>query len=188
MSREPIISPNIRLRCPEAFEVGEGSIVDDFCYISARVRIGRYSHVASGCSIAGGKARLFTLGDYCSLSAGVRIWCGSDDFTRDIVTIIPEEFPPIKENFFSGDVTFENLTAAGSNSVIMPGVLVREGAVIGAMSFVASHFELEPWMVYAGVPARPIKARDRDSVLRQRDALERCLAEEALRQQDFSPG
>lgn len=176
MRYEPIISKNIRLRYPEAFVVGEGSIVDDFCYVSTQIKIGRFSHVASGCTIAGGKANLFTLGDYCSLSAGVRIWCGSDDFTNDIVTIVPQGFPEVKENFISGDVTFENLTAAGSNSVVMPGVFVPEGTVIGALSFVPPHLELKPWMVYAGVPARPVKARNRESVMRQRDALENYLA------------
>jgi acetyltransferase-like isoleucine patch superfamily enzyme len=181
MFHKPIISPNIRLRCPEAFEVGEGSIVDDFCYISARVKIGRFSHVASGCTIAGGKTHRFTLGDYCSLSAGVRIWCGSDDFTRDLVAIMPEGFPPIKENLILGDVTFESLTAVGSNSVVMPGVFVPQGTVIGAMSFVPPHVRLEPWMVYAGVPARPVKPRDRSSVMRQREVLERYLAEETRR-------
>lgn len=178
MIYEPIISPNIRVRRPHDFEVGEGSIVDDFCYISARVKVGRFSHVASGCTIAGGGTHLFTLGDYCSLSAGVRIWCGSDDFTRDIVTIMPTEFPAVKQNFISGDVTLENLTAVGSNSVVMPGVFVPEGTVIGALSFVPPNLKLQPWMVYAGVPAMPIKPRDRDSVLRQRDALDRYLADE----------
>ena len=181
MLHNPKISPNLRLRCPEDFEVGEGSVVDDFCYISTRVKIGRFSHVASCCSIAGGKSQLFTLGDYCSLSAGVRIWCGSDDFARDLVAITPPSFPPIKENLILGDVTLESCTAVGSNSVVMPGVYVPEGTVIGAMSFVPPHQKLEPWMVYAGVPACPIRPRDRESVLRQRDALERYLAEEADR-------
>lgn len=178
-ARAPIISPNIRLRYPEGLEVGEGSIVDDFCYISTRVRIGRFSHVASGCTIGGGRDGLFELGDFSSVSAGVRIWCSSDDFARDMVTIIPAGFPPIKENLIAGDVTFGNLTAVGANSVVMPGVRVPEGTVIGAMSFVAPHQELEPWMVYAGVPAKAIEPRHRDSVLRQRDAMLRHLEDRA---------
>ena len=67
----PLVSPNVRIRHPDLFEIGEHSIVDDFCYFSTRVRIGVCSHIASGCSIAGGRARQFTLGDYCSLSSGV---------------------------------------------------------------------------------------------------------------------
>ena len=62
----PIVSTNIRLRHPEHFVVGEHSIVDDFCYFSTRVRIGDFAHVASGCTVAGGAARLFALGSYSS--------------------------------------------------------------------------------------------------------------------------
>lgn len=176
MPKEPIISKNIRLRHPESFVIGEGSIVDDFSYFSTRVIVGKYSHIASGCTIAGGRDRLFTLGDYSSVSSGVRIWCGSDNFVRDIVTIIPEGFGPVKENFITGDVTFERLTAIGANSVIMPSNTVPEGTVIGALSFVPSDFEFVPWMVYAGVPIKPVKPRDRDSVLRQLETFLRELA------------
>jgi putative colanic acid biosynthesis acetyltransferase WcaF len=40
---------------------------------------------------------------------------------------------------------------------VSPGVNVGEGAVLGLGS-VATH-DLEPWTVYAGVPAKPIKQR-----------------------------
>lgn len=179
MRYPPIVSPHIRLRHPESFEIGEGSIVDDFCYVSARVKVGIHSHIAAGCSIAGGAVHLFTLGDFSSLSAGVRIWCGSDDFVRDIVTLVPQGFPAIKENFIAGDVTCERLTAVGSNSVVMPGNRLPEGSVIGALSFVPPGFELEPWTVYAGTPVRAVKRRDRESVLRQLAAYEAELRRRA---------
>jgi acetyltransferase-like isoleucine patch superfamily enzyme len=171
----PIISPQCRIRHPELFHVGEGSIIDDFSYFSTQVRVGRYSHIASGCSIAGGRERLFTLGDYSSLSSGVKVWCASDDFVRDLVTIIPSGAPPIKENFIIGDVTLGPMTAIGANSVIMPQNTLPEGVAVGALSFVPPNFPFEAWTVYAGTPIRRLKARDRDSVLRQRDALEAYL-------------
>ena len=86
---KPIISQNIRIRYPDCFEVGQFSIVDDYCYFSTRVKIGFYSHVANNCSVGGGRERLFVLGDFSSLSAGVRVWCSSNDFANDLVTVIP---------------------------------------------------------------------------------------------------
>lgn len=162
-----IVSPNIRVRHPEFFVVGEGSIIDDFCYFSTRVTVGNYSHIASGCSVAGGEERLFVLGDFSSLSSGVKIWCTSDNFTKDLVTIIPPDFPPVKENLISGDVVLERLTAVGANSVVMPGNHIPEGTIIGALSLVPTEFDFSPWTVYAGIPIKPIKSRDRESVLRQ---------------------
>ena len=171
-----IISKSIRVRHPEHFEVGEDSIVDDFCYFSTKVRIGRCSHIASNCTVAGGVARTFALGDFSSLSAGVRVWCASDDFARDLVTIIPSGIPNPKQHAISGDVILESYTAVGANSVIMPDNTVPEGSVIGALSFVPARFAFEPWTVYAGNPVRAIGSRDRDAVLAQARSLSEALA------------
>lgn len=177
MARAPIISPNIRVRYRESFTVGEGSIIDEFCYFSTRIRIGRYCHVANNCSVAGGPNAQFTLGDFSGVSAGARIWCSTADYTRDVLTIFPTELGPISEHMATGDVTFERLTGLGTNSVVLPDNHVPEGAAIGAMSFVPPHYEFEPWTVYFGIPIRPVYRRDRESVLRQLALVERKLAE-----------
>jgi acetyltransferase-like isoleucine patch superfamily enzyme len=171
-----IISPNSRIRHPENFIIGDDSIVDDYCYFSTKVCIGRATHIASGCSVAGGSSREFKIGNFCSLSSGVKIWCTSDDFVNDLVTIIPVGVEQVKMHLISGDVTFGNYTAAGSNSVIMPGNTIPEGVVIGALSFVPPEFDLQPWSVYAGVPVRLIRPRNRDSVMQQVRQLESMLA------------
>ena len=175
----PIVSQNIRVRHPEHFSVGEHSIVDDFCYFSTRVQIGEFSHIASGCSVAGGVARLFQLGSYCSLSSGVKVWCTSDDFVNDIVAIFPpwiEEAGPIKEHLITGDVSMADFTAVGANSVIMPLNRIPEGTVIGSLSFVPSNFDLEPWSVYAGTPVRFIKRRNKEGVMRQFSTIQERMA------------
>lgn len=173
---KPTISPNCRIRHPEHFSVGDYSIIDDYCYFSTRVKIGKCSHISSGCSIAGGKDRLFVLGDYSSLSSGVKIWCTSDDFTNDIVTIIPESFGKIKSHLITGDVILGNLTAVGSNSVIMPNNTIPEGTVIGALSLVPSNFKFKPWAVYAGIPVRFIKYRNKENVIKQFEKLEKKIS------------
>jgi acetyltransferase-like isoleucine patch superfamily enzyme len=117
---KPIISNNSRIRPTDFLKIGDDSIIDDFCYFSTRVEIGRCSHIASGCSIAGGPDLLFRIGDYSNLSSGVKIWCASDDFVNDIVTIVPNDMVMLKTHFIKGDVIMGNYTAVGANSVIMP--------------------------------------------------------------------
>ncbi len=172
--KQPIISANIRVRHPQHFIVGEGSIVDDFCYFSTQLKVGRYSHIANGCSIAGGGARQCIIGDYCSLSAGVKIWCTSNDFVNDMVVVTPEGLD-LGAKPVSGDVILENFTGVGSNSVIMPDNRIPEGTVIGALSFVPTAFDLKPWSVYAGTPLRLIKRRNKENVLRQARQLDAFL-------------
>lgn len=172
-----IISKQIRVRHPEYFVVGENSIVDDFCYFSTKVRVGRCSHIANGCSIAGGGARQFELGDFSSLSSGVKVWCTSDDFVNDLVTIIPPGIEDVKEHLITGDVTIGDYTAVGSNTVIMPANRIPTGTAIGALSFVPPGFEFEPWSVYAGVPIKFVRQRNKQAVLAQVAKLERALAD-----------
>lgn len=164
--KKPLVSKNIRVRYPEYFEVGEYSIVDDFCYFSTKVRVGKFSHIASGCSVAGGKDRLFVLGDYSGLASGTRIFCSSDDFINDITNIVPVELGQIKKGI-TGDVIMENLTGIGSNSVIMPSNTIPEGTVIGALSFVPSNFKFKPWSVYVGNPIKFLTYRNKENVMKQ---------------------
>ncbi len=130
--------------------------------------------------MAGGVERQFAIGDFCSLSSGVKIWCTSDDFTQDLVTIIPPGVQEVKDHLIAGDVELGNYTAVGSNSVVMPANTLPEGTVVGALSFVPARFQFEPWSVYAGVPIRYLRPRNRDNVLKQVSSLEQQLRSRAL--------
>ena len=160
-----IVSPNCRIRYPESFVVGEHSIVDDFGYFSTKVRIGIGCHVAAGCTIAGGRDRQFTLGDFSGIASGVRIYCTSNDYVRDLVTIPPAA--DIETNAIAGDVTFGAYTGIGANSVVLPNNSIPEGTVIGALSFVPANFKFQPWAVYVGNPVKYIMPRSKDDVLAQ---------------------
>jgi acetyltransferase-like isoleucine patch superfamily enzyme len=174
---KPIVSPNARIRHREDFIIGEDSIVDDFCYFSTKVRIGRCTHIASGCSVAGGADMQFEIGDFCSLSSGVKIWCTSDDFVNDLVTIIPPGVEQVKEHLIRSDVTFGNYTAVGSNAVVMPNRHIPEGTALGALSFVPANFEFQPWSVYAGAPIHFVRPRNRERVMEQVRKLSAMLEE-----------
>ncbi len=173
--REPLISKSIRVRHPEHFSIGPFSIVDDFCYFSTRIQVAECCHIASGCSIAGGVDRLFSMGSYSSLSSGVKIWCTSDDFVNDLIAILPEELTGIKAHSITGDVILEAMTGVGANSVVMPDNNIPEGAAIGALSFVPPRFKFEPWKVYAGIPIKMVGARNQYSVMKQVEALKARL-------------
>lgn len=169
-----IVSANCRIRYPEHFVVGDHSIVDDYCYFSTKVRIGVRSHVAASCTIAGGQAHTFSLGDFSSLASGVRIYCSSNDYVNGLVMIAPDELPqPLAE--IAGDVAIGHYTGIGANTVIMPDNDVPEGTVVGALSFVPPRFRFEPWSVYAGTPVRRVKARNRASVLAEVERVRAAL-------------
>lgn len=49
----------------------------------------------------------------------------------------------------------------------MPGNIIPEGTVIGALSFVPYKFKLEPWSVYVGTPVRLVRKRNKEKILDQ---------------------
>ena len=68
----------------------------------------------------------FQIGDFCSLSSGVKVWCTSDDFVNDLVTLIPIDVDQVKTHLIRGDIRIANYTAIGSNSVVMPKMMYRK--------------------------------------------------------------
>jgi acetyltransferase-like isoleucine patch superfamily enzyme len=162
-----IISSNCRIRYPEQFVIGDASIVDDFCYFSVQMDVGRCVHIGPGVVVAGGPDMKLTLADFSGLAAGAKVFCRSDDFAHDFAGIYPPGMDDPKGHYIQGNVVFHECATIGANSVIMPDNVVPEGVAIGAMTFVPQRFKFEPWTVYSGHPIRKLMARDRKNVLAQ---------------------
>jgi putative colanic acid biosynthesis acetyltransferase WcaF len=90
---------------------------------------------------------LITFGSHAIVSQGAYI-CGATHDYNDA------SFP-----LYSLPMTFGAWSWICARASVSPGVNVGEGAVLGLAS-VATH-DLEPWGVYAGVPAKKIKERER---------------------------
>ena len=57
----------------------------------------------------------------------------------------------------------------GSGSIILPGVEIAEGCSIGAMTLVNK--STRPWSVYAGIPGKKVKRRNKNLLNLQRQFL-----------------
>jgi acetyltransferase-like isoleucine patch superfamily enzyme len=86
-----------------------------------------------------------TIGDYCSISAGVQI------YTHDTVEWA---LTAGKAAYVHGPVVIGDCCHIGALSIIVKGVTVGDHCVVGAHSFV--NRDIPPYTVVAGVPARPI--------------------------------
>lgn len=150
----------------EHIHIGSNVIIDDFVliYAAAPVYIGSFVHIASYTSISGGQA---VLEDFSTLSSGVRIIAGSDDFLGGGLTnsTIPPQYRSVQRSF----VHVGRHVIVGGNCSVLPGVRIGEGAAVGAGSVVTR--SLEPWGVYLGAPARRLKARESETILRQEREL-----------------
>lgn len=160
------ISAIARFYGAERIHIGNHVRIDDFCILSAGeegIRIGDYVHLAPYAFAVGHAA--IDLEDYTCLSWQAGIFSSSDDFSGRWMTnpTVPEAFRRPKH----APARLRRHALVGAGSLILPGVTVGEGAAIGAQSLVTK--DCEPFMIYAGVPARPIKARRRDLLELERE-------------------
>ena len=158
-----IISKNIRVRHRKYFIVGKGSIIDDYSYFSTKIKIGNFTHLAAHCHVGGGVDYQFEIGNFCSISSGVKIWCESNNYIEDL-PIVHKGLTKIKNKPIKGDVKIGDFCIVGSNSVIMPNNNIPEGVAIGALSYVPQNFKFNNWSVYAGTPIRFIKKREKKKI------------------------
>ena len=161
--KEPKVYSLAKLVCPENVLLGHDTIIDDFVFIGRgeKTVIGNYVHIASFASITGGG--ICSIGDYSTLSSGVRIFTGTEDVHGDSLlgAAIPAPFRVAIRSY----VSIGKHCMIGANSVILPGVVIPEGVIIGAMSLVLQDTILKPWTIYAGSPVRSLRERPSARIL-----------------------
>lgn len=153
-------------------EIGDNVRIDDFCVISAGeggVYIGSYIHIAVFCSIIG--AGKVSISNYANLSSRVSIYSSNDDYSGHYMTnpLVPIEFT----NVSSGSVFIGKHVIIGSGSVVLPNVVINEGAVVGALTLIKD--TCKEFTVYTGVPAKEKKERSRDLLKVEKQFIQKYL-------------
>lgn len=161
IGKNVIIGKTVRIRYPELVEIGDNVIIDDFTYISTALVLNSFTHISSGCKIIGGRKSMVFFESFSTLSPNVVIAAGSDDYLSGIATpLVDEKF---KGNVKYGTVTLGRHCIVGAGSVLLPNITMGTGSSVGALSLVNS--SLDEWGLYAGIPAKKIKDRDRDTII-----------------------
>jgi acetyltransferase-like isoleucine patch superfamily enzyme len=132
------------------------------------VTIGHYVHIGAGAQIFGTAG--CAIGNFVSISPRAAIFTTNDDFSGESLVgpTIPAKY---RSGLSNEHVTIEDYACIATNATVMPGVVMKEGSVCGAHALVRN--SCEPWSIYAGMPAKRIKARSQTA-----KALgEKCLAD-----------
>ena len=129
--------------------------IDDFCILSGHLKLGSNIHISAYCALYG--ALGIEMQDYTGLSAGTILYSAMDDFSGNY--LIGPVHPKELTNVSGGIIVMERYSQIGARSVVFPNVTIREGAVAGALSLIKE--DMEPWSIYAGIPAKKIKERDK---------------------------
>lgn len=149
-----LISKKASIYSPNSIKIGDNVRIDDFCILSGSITIGNYIHIAAYSAIYGGVKGVF-IEDFANISSKVVIYSISDDYSGNSLTnpMIPDKY----KNLQSEKVIIEKHVIIGTGCTILPGVILKIGSSIGAMSLVNK--TIDPWNVCVGIPARKIKDR-----------------------------
>jgi galactoside O-acetyltransferase len=161
VGEDVVIWPLAKLVSPQVIIIGDSVIIDDFVFLMGGMKttIGSFVHIASFTSITGGGE--FVMDDFAGFSGGIRVYTGNEHYAGGSLTN-PAVPPPYRVPVRSF-VHIQKHVIVGANSVILPGVTIGQGAAVGANSLVSK--DCEPWTIYAGAPAKPIKRRPRERIL-----------------------
>lgn len=144
-----------------SIRIGSHVRIDPFCVITPTggLDIGNFVHISANASVVG-EGRI-QIDDFACVSHGARVLSSTDNFSSALLCgpMVPEAW----RRPMTASVRLARYSLVGSNSVVLPGGGLGEGATVGALSLVKTL--LEAWTVNAGVPARVIGHRDGTAVL-----------------------
>ncbi|SMP56925.1 acyltransferase [Anoxynatronum buryatiense] len=152
------ISSDARIYGQENISIGNNVRIDDFVILSAvngSITIGNYVFIARSSHLSG--ALGIELKDFSSMAANTVIYSASDDYSGSYLTAqaVPQKYT----NYRGGKVVLGRHVIIGSSTTIIGPCDIGEGCSVGAMTLVNK--KLEPWGVYAGVPAKRLKDRNK---------------------------
>ena len=155
---------------PELVEIQNHVSIDAWTYISTKLIIGNYIHIAPSVTILGGGNSLLKMGNFTNIGSGGRIVCATDDFEQGLISpVVPVEHRTI----INKPIIFEDYATLGVNCTVLPGITLAEGSIVGAGSVVTRN--TEPWTIYGGIPAKPIKKRKKERAIESGNILLRQI-------------
>lgn len=150
-----LISKKVSIYSNHDIVIGNNVRIDDFCILSGKIELGNYIHISAYCAFYG--AFGIKMEDFTGLSPRCSLFSASDSFDGNF--LISPTTKKQHNRIIGGEIHIKKYSQVGTQSVIMPNVILEEGTAIGAMSLVNK--STEKWSIYAGIPAKKIKDREK---------------------------
>jgi virginiamycin A acetyltransferase len=114
------------------------------------------------------------IGKFCALATGVKFMMNGANHQMSGFSTYPfyifgkgweKVTPSPEQEVFKGDTIIGNDVWIGYESLIMPGIKIGHGAIIAAKSVVTK--DIPPYTIFGGNPARLIRPRFSDAVIKE---------------------
>ena len=168
IGKDVIIDDDVFFKNTDFVEIGNHCAIDKGFYCTTKIKIGDYVHISPYVTCIGGKSSTFVAKGFNNIMAGSRIVCCSDRFDESGLfgAMIPHEY---KGRQLNNPVVMERFSNIGTNSIVLPGTILREGVLLAAGSLLVG--DTEPWGVYKGNPAKLVKKINNKIILKKYEEL-----------------
>jgi len=152
------ISNDVVFHNPQNIIIGNNVRIDSQCLMIAgkntKITIGNNVHISAGCYFYGNSGNI-TLEDCTCTSARCILYTANDDYTEGYATnsVIEEVFKNVK----TGDIYIKKHSVIGSNSVVLPNIILESATSAGAFSLIKQ--SSKPFDIIIGIPAKFKKKR-----------------------------
>lgn len=156
------ISGGCEIKRPQLCKFGNHIAIDRGFYCTTSLDVGDYVHIGPYVTCIGGKKGRCVIEGFNNIMAGARIVCASDRFDGSGLfgALIPEN---LKGRQIIEPVVIEKFSNIGTNSIVLPGSILRKGVLLAAGSLLMG--DTEEWGVYRGNPAVLVKKIDPKQIL-----------------------
>jgi acetyltransferase-like isoleucine patch superfamily enzyme len=157
IGEDVILDNDTIFKRPELVRIGNHVAIDKGFYCTTKIDIGNYVHISPYVTCIGGKDGYFKVTGFSNIMSGARIICGSDRFDDSGLfgAMIPSH---LKGTQIIKPVIMEEFSNVGTNSIVLPGSILRKGVLLTAGSLLMG--DTEEWGVYKGNPAVLVKKID----------------------------
>ena len=162
IGEDVIIDNDVVIKRPLLASIGDHVAIDKGFYCTTALEVGNYVHISPYVTCIGGQDGQFICKGFNNIMAGARIICSSDRFDDSGLfgALIPKE---LKGNQITKPVIMEEFSNIGTNSIVLPGSILRKGVLLSAGSLLIG--DTEEWGIYKGNPAVLIKKIDPTKIL-----------------------
>ena len=161
-----LISKDARIFNPTQLSVDDNVRIDALTLLTGDIKIGKYCHIPPFCSLGGGSK--ITLGNFVTFSTHISVFTANADYVTGSSLTNPT-IPKELRNRETGPVEIHDHVLLGSHSVILPNSVLKEGATFGSFSLIKGTYE--EWGLYTGVPAKFVRKRPSEKILRDATKL-----------------
>jgi len=130
--------------------IGKHSTIMQNTEVDSSTRIGKYCYIGKNCSIT-----KTNIGNYCSIANNVSIGQGEHCTSR--ISTNSLFYEDAYEELTSKDCTIGNDVWIGVDAIILRGLVIGDGAIVGANSVVTKN--IPPFAIVVGSPAKIIRYR-----------------------------